>query len=112
MRKVAGCTLLLFSHTRKAFRYSAAMARRRHEKRCIAPDGGQPGLLQFRHRRCQGDARDIPALLINNSDMAPSAPAAATDLIAELAEILPPGGILTDPAGLFVYESDGFTVAK
>jgi glycolate oxidase len=35
-----------------------------------------------------------------------------SDLIAELAEILPPGGILTDPAGLFVYESDGFTVAK
>src|SRR3954469_9507634 len=37
---------------------------------------------------------------------------AVSDLIAELAEILPPGGILTDPAGLFVYESDGFTVAK
>src|SRR3954466_6080192 len=25
---------------------------------------------------------------------------------------LPAGGVLTDPAGLFVYESDGFTVAK
>src|ERR671916_228697 len=33
-------------------------------------------------------------------------------LISRLTESLPPGGVLTDPAGLFVYESDGFTVAK
>src|SRR5258708_885227 len=37
---------------------------------------------------------------------------AALDLTTELSEILPPGAVLTDPAGLFVYESDGFTVAK
>src|SRR5690349_3317350 len=46
------------------------------------------------------------------SSAAPAPAAAESDLIAELAAILPPGGILTDPAGLFVYESDGFTVAK
>src|ERR671914_1860357 len=34
------------------------------------------------------------------------------ELISRLTESLPPGGVLTDPAGLFVYESDGFTVAK
>jgi glycolate oxidase len=34
------------------------------------------------------------------------------DLIPELKQILPTGGILTDPAELFVYESDGFTIAK
>ena len=33
-------------------------------------------------------------------------------LLSRLAEALPPGGVLTDPAGLFVYESDGFTIAK
>ena len=33
-------------------------------------------------------------------------------LISRLTEALPPGGVLTDPAGLFVYESDGFTIAK
>jgi glycolate oxidase len=42
-------------------------------------------------------------------DMPVAAPA---DLVDELSAILPPGGVLTDPAGLFVYESDGFTVAK
>src|SRR5687768_8707072 len=30
----------------------------------------------------------------------------------ELESILPAGSVLTDPAGLFVYESDGFTIAK
>src|SRR3954469_1854699 len=39
-------------------------------------------------------------------------PAATDDLAADLQRLLPPGGVLTDPAGLFVYESDGFTVAK
>src|SRR5688500_14126625 len=34
------------------------------------------------------------------------------DLVRELTPLVPPGGVLTDPAGLFVYESDGFTVAK
>jgi glycolate oxidase len=34
------------------------------------------------------------------------------DIIPELEQMLPPGGILTDPAELFVYESDGFTIAK
>ena len=38
-----------------------------------------------------------------------SAPDSLTD---DLAALVPPGGVLTDPAGLFVYESDGFTVAK
>src|SRR3954454_1750206 len=37
---------------------------------------------------------------------------AVADLTSELSEMLPPGAVLTDPAGLFVYESDGFTVAK
>ncbi len=39
-------------------------------------------------------------------------PVVAPDLVDELSAVLPPGGVLTDPAGLFVYESDGFTVAK
>src|SRR5688572_31670224 len=32
-------------------------------------------------------------------------------LIAELKTMLPPGYVITDPAELFVYESDGFTIA-
>src|SRR5688572_3150603 len=36
----------------------------------------------------------------------------ATDVISELRAALPDGALLTDPAGLFVYESDGFTIAK
>src|SRR5688500_9531884 len=39
-------------------------------------------------------------------------PAIAAELTDELSAVLPPGAVLTDPAGLFVYESDGFTVAK
>jgi glycolate oxidase len=35
-----------------------------------------------------------------------------TDVLAELKAALPAGALLTDPAGLFVYESDGFTIAK
>ncbi|MDB5174840.1 MAG: linked oxidase domain protein [Phycisphaerales bacterium] len=34
------------------------------------------------------------------------------DILPELRKILPAGGVLTDPAELFVYESDGFTIAK
>src|SRR2546421_10103542 len=34
------------------------------------------------------------------------------NLIRTLQAMLPPGAVLTDPAGLFVYESDGFTIAK
>src|SRR5438874_4277751 len=34
------------------------------------------------------------------------------DLIEELREILPAGAVIADPAELFVYESDGFTIAK
>ena len=33
-------------------------------------------------------------------------------LIQALKAVLPEGGVLDDPAGLFVYESDGFTIAK
>ena len=33
-------------------------------------------------------------------------------LVSDLREVLPAGGIVTDPAELFVYESDGFTIAK
>lgn len=33
-------------------------------------------------------------------------------LIADLERIVPAGHVLTDPAELFVYESDGFTIAK
>src|SRR6478609_9001651 len=47
---------------------------------------------------------------------APMTAATATpkidDLALELQRLVPPGGVLTDPGGLFVYESDGFTVAK
>src|SRR5688572_7165321 len=39
-------------------------------------------------------------------------PGAGGDVIRELEAVLPPGAVLTDPAGLFVYESDGFTIAK
>src|SRR5688572_25653945 len=34
------------------------------------------------------------------------------DLTDELQALVPPGNVLTDPAGLFCYESDGFTIAK
>src|SRR3954451_22171658 len=37
---------------------------------------------------------------------------ATSPVISELRAALPDGALLTDPAGLFVYESDGFTVAK
>src|SRR5215207_460911 len=37
---------------------------------------------------------------------------AVVDLTDELQALVPPGNVLTDPAGLFVYESDGFTIAK
>ncbi len=33
-------------------------------------------------------------------------------LAQDLIPLLPPGGVLSDDAGLFVYESDGFTIAK
>jgi glycolate oxidase len=36
----------------------------------------------------------------------------ASDVLRELKAALPPGALLTDPASLFVYESDGFTIAK
>jgi glycolate oxidase len=35
-----------------------------------------------------------------------------TDVLSDLRAALPEGALLTDPAGLFVYESDGFTIAK
>lgn len=38
-------------------------------------------------------------------------PIAATSLLDELCRILPRDRVLTDPAELFVYESDGFTIA-
>jgi glycolate oxidase len=37
--------------------------------------------------------------------------AASTSLIAELQSLLPADRVLVDPAELFVYESDGFTIA-
>ncbi len=37
---------------------------------------------------------------------------AEANLIRRLQAMLPDGAVLTDPAGLFVYESDGFTIAK
>src|SRR5688572_31626038 len=37
---------------------------------------------------------------------------AVADLTEELQALLPPGNVLSDPAGLFCYESDGFTIAK
>ncbi|HYE19406.1 MAG TPA: FAD-linked oxidase C-terminal domain-containing protein [Tepidisphaeraceae bacterium] len=38
-------------------------------------------------------------------------PAAAAALLADLGAILPPDRLITDPDELFVYESDGFTIA-
>src|ERR1700761_6850103 len=37
---------------------------------------------------------------------------AAASLASELGEVLATGDVLSDPAELFVYESDGFTIAK
>ena len=37
---------------------------------------------------------------------------AVADFTDELLALVPPGNVLTDPAGLFCYESDGFTIAK
>jgi glycolate oxidase len=39
-------------------------------------------------------------------------PDVSRELVSRLSAIVPPGGVLTDPAGLFVYECDGFTIAK
>src|SRR6476659_10799245 len=39
-------------------------------------------------------------------------PEFVSDLVRDLAALVPPGGVLSDQAGLFVYESDGFTIAK
>src|SRR6476619_508152 len=33
-------------------------------------------------------------------------------LLSRLADVVTPGNVLSDPASLFVYESDGFTIAK
>src|SRR3954454_24117997 len=44
--------------------------------------------------------------------LAQPAPAIPASLVGRLTEILPPGGVLTDAAGLFVYECDGFTIAR
>ncbi len=33
-------------------------------------------------------------------------------LIDRLTSLVPPGGVLSDPASLFVYEADGFTIAR
>jgi glycolate oxidase len=41
-----------------------------------------------------------------------TATATTADVISDLRAALPEGALLTDPAGLFVYESDGFTIAK
>src|SRR6478672_7371035 len=43
---------------------------------------------------------------------AADASAAKAGVIAALEAALPAGAVLTDSAGLFVYESDGFTIAK
>jgi len=37
---------------------------------------------------------------------------AAESLIDHLASLVPDGGVLSDPASLFVYEADGFTIAR
>jgi glycolate oxidase len=37
---------------------------------------------------------------------------ALRELIEDLRQIVPPDHVVTDPAELFVYESDGFTIAK
>ncbi|MDB5297894.1 MAG: glycolate oxidase subunit GlcD [Phycisphaerales bacterium] len=42
---------------------------------------------------------------------APVSPATAA-LVARLTALVPPGGVLSDPASLLVYEADGFTIAK
>ena len=55
--------------------------------------------------------RDIPGGLANNGVM-PTALPEQQDLVSRLADLVPAGGVLTDPAGLFVYECDGFTIAK
>ena len=41
-----------------------------------------------------------------------TATATPADVLSDLRAALPDGALLTDPAGLFVYESDGFTIAK
>ena len=57
----------------------------------------------------------MPATTPAAATAAPTAtpPAVAADgLVARLTALVPPGGVLTDPAGLFVYEADGFTIAR
>jgi glycolate oxidase len=43
---------------------------------------------------------------------APPAGGPAAALVATLTRLVPPGGVLSDPASLFVYEADGFTIAR
>lgn len=42
----------------------------------------------------------------------PATAPAADSLLHRLAAIVPPGGVLSDPASLLVYEADGFTIAR
>jgi glycolate oxidase len=39
-------------------------------------------------------------------------PMASEALLADLAKVIPPDRIVTDPAGLFVYDADGLTIAR
>src|SRR5262245_9816057 len=38
--------------------------------------------------------------------------ALSTDVISELKRLLPPERVVTDPSELYVYDGDGFTIAR
>src|SRR5436309_14598095 len=50
-------------------------------------------------RRAAGDAGPIPSV-------------GADELLRRLSPCVQPGAVLTDQEGLFVYECDGFTIAR
>src|SRR4051794_5783476 len=57
----------------------------------------------------------MPTETMDGAKASPDASRAAdakAGVIAALEAALPAGAVLTDAAGLFVYESDGFTIAK
>src|SRR4051812_48102980 len=49
----------------------------------------------------------MPELTVHSSRASP-----ASSVLHRLGNIVSPANVLTDPAGLFVYECDGFTIAK
>src|SRR4051794_24853747 len=70
----------------------------RNENACLPRGGGSDN----------GRSRANNGLTMTAADLTTP----TTGVLEELRAALPAGALLTDAAGLFVYESDGFTIAR